>query len=492
MKRNPSIHDSIALYEKNYVKLFEDTYKQILPLKFFNYVFKAFHTLFDKIIYESGNIIEDPKKKFVDADRLYDHFFSYVNFLVKDYSREVPLKLPSNYTKSKPTLKPKGVAVRAFFVSPKDEYYEFYSAHSYQISSDTQTPEIVQKNILNLRSLASNSNSPFFRLFSNFGSKSGYEFHAEEAWFAINLPTLILQIKDFLKQEGNLKELKDLTDEDLRRLFNLSSEAKTAFDSNPLAMLKRKPRFEFEVSSECCLNCYQHFKDFRTFLNRQNIYLPIIIYSDYPYNTEQVRKGHSGLAVVDFSGHVRSLDVYTKTLYNTGLRKIPGFDLGLSVKQKLHLDVLFYATSASLVVENTSQNMSALVSLFREIFIPAPNSSPNIAIVWLKEALSMAPLNAAPPVKSLLNFANNYIHLLGKFPSSEIPKTLDESFFKIFVTKINPEKVLERAEKLNMQENSDLLNVLTHLALLLIIVLCQSSRKKSFTVESRPNHLTLI
>jgi hypothetical protein len=148
-----------------------------------------------------------------------------------------------------------------------------------------------------------------------------HPFHAEEHWFGKELQTLLKYIK---------------VNKISTTVFPVWMQEE--WDSIWSNHLQKFPRIEFNLSSSPCEHCRKLFSNLREILNKQGIFIPIVIHYIYPYLTEEVTKSQTLIVPFNTKSEFIKTDLCLKTAYkNSKDTKILNF---LNWLDENHLDLL--------------------------------------------------------------------------------------------------------------------------------------------------------
>lgn len=193
------------------------------------------------------------------------------------------LKPISPHLKYPYSPKHSGVSMAAYLVKQKDPKTNKrniiptqYEAHDLlQIKAQAKKPKQYQETILS----ALGTSSLTAECIDLIKSRNSH-FHAEDYWFTVEFPKLLDDI-ELHKAE-------------------LSTPA-TQPSNFWLSHMSQYPRLEFLMTSSPCMDCQKLFMDMRRILNQKKLYLPIIIFANSPYQTEETKYG-SPIIIVDYEG----------------------------------------------------------------------------------------------------------------------------------------------------------------------------------------------
>ena len=225
-----------------------------------------------------GQAIDDEIKK-VDDLALY-FYGSVVDYAIaKSYKSPINSVLPYPYNKHHA-----GVSISAYVVDDSDKpsisggfVWESSGYVALKDKIDSTEMHSIKRNIIHALSTSKLSNASKTLILERV---RGNKFHAEDYWFAIELPKLL----NYLERQFKKSELLAKTNDELW-----------------LQQLKTTPRIEFVMTSSPCDRCQTLFKDMRHIFNELKLGVPILIFANSLTNNDEVIDVYSRLAIIGFN-----------------------------------------------------------------------------------------------------------------------------------------------------------------------------------------------
>ena len=145
------------------------------------------------------------------------------------------------------------------------------------------------------------------------------------------------------------------------------------------------PRIEFVLSSSCCVTCQLYFKDLRQYLNQNNIFVPIVIYSDMPTNNDEVSKSQMNLIL--FDGTFIATGIYIDTPYDSKAdRKVFDFFKPIQPDRAEACEEVMSEAIAYLNIHQHAEYQKKLLTGLEKIFLDK-NTTNQSDLAWLRSFL---------------------------------------------------------------------------------------------------------
>jgi hypothetical protein len=156
-------------------------------------------------------------------------------------------------------------------------------------------------------------------------------------------------------------------------------------DTNWVTHLSVFPRIEFVLSSSCCVTCQQYFKDLRQHLNQNNIFVPIVIYSDMPTNNNEVSKSQMNLIL--FDGTFIATGIYIDTPYDSKAdRKAFDFFKPIQPERAEVCEEVMSEALAYINIHQHAEYQKQLLTGLEKIFLDKKNINQS-DLAWLRTFL---------------------------------------------------------------------------------------------------------
>lgn len=214
--------------------------------------------------------------------------------------------------------------------------------------------------------------------------------HGEEAWMGFHA----LEFIEYLKT--------------LRQLEFVEPKNLNAYDLDWLQNFTSLPRIEFVLNTSPCSHCQGLFKKLREKLNQEGIYLPILIYSIFPYNTDEVEM--SQVNVLSFKGEFIQTKLFMNTPYDQSKRPVLDIASNAKLENALEFDANIYPLILKLHLESDNSIQKAL---FNQLLIQI-------------EKLSLSQIDMGV-IKAFLNHFPNKLRNAAQVEYDECLTTLEKA-----------------------------------------------------------------